>query len=124
MATVANFDDLLGSSLHMTSLQLGLPGLYWNEVGFLNAALRNPPAGYPAGTVTPPNVAYNWFAHDATITPISAQELMNFEGAYFGAAWNNGLTITLEGLRNGGLIDTRLRSSLIHKGQRGSPSTF
>jgi len=79
-ATVLTFDSLVGQAL----VPNGYGGFTWNNMYYLNGV--NYGAGYGNGVVSPPNVAYNGYAQDASISMAGG---FNFDGAYFTAAWND-----------------------------------
>lgn len=55
------------------------------------------PSGYCAGVVSPKNAAYNGRGESASILSSSG---FSFGGAWFTAAFNTGLSIRIEGIRN------------------------
>ena len=99
---VGTFDDLqpLPPGQHV-AVPNGYLGLNWIQVGYVDAAMRNPTVGYLQAMVSSPNVALNMFENPTVISPITTDTYFTFNGAYFGAAWNNGLQITVTGLREG-----------------------
>jgi hypothetical protein len=101
-AEVINFDDLTdnGSGTPITGVYHGLT---WSNFYVLNTTLYPiNPSGYQNGTVSAPNVAYNGFG-DAAMTMGS---VFDFNSAYFTAAWNDGLDITIVGKLGGVTEDT------------------
>ncbi len=88
-ATVLTFDDI-GEGFIMS----GYGGLNWDNMWTLNSETYGlPNSGYVKGTVSGPNVAYNAYAEQALVS----DSLFDFNGAYFTAAWNNGLSIHVQG---------------------------
>ena len=82
---LCTFDDLVGSENQIPS---SYQGFTWNYYFYyLNAPNYSLPSGYKAGMVSPPNVAFNACANDASVSRTSPFE---FNGAYFTAAWNDG----------------------------------
>lgn len=69
----------------------------WNNFNVLNTASYQP-SGYVNGTVSGDYVAYNRFGDPASLSSFSS---FVFNGAYFTGAWNNGLSITVNGFLNG-----------------------
>lgn len=72
-------------------------GFSWNNFGVLNTSTYQP-SGYVNGTVSGNYVAYNSFANPASLSSFSS---FVFNGAYFTGAWNNGLSITVNGFLGG-----------------------
>jgi hypothetical protein len=93
-----NFDDLSDGGAG-TPIANGYTGLDWNNFYVLhsNNSIYGP-SGYVNGTVSQPNVAFNGFGNDASF---SANMPFSLYGGYFTAAWNDGLTVTANGLLNG-----------------------
>jgi hypothetical protein len=88
-ATVLTFDDI-GEG----SIVSGYGGLNWDNMMTLNGktyVTQN--SGYFNGTVSGSNVAFNAFANQAVVS----NSQFDFNGAYFTAAWNNGLSIHIQG---------------------------
>lgn len=69
----------------------------WNNFNVLNTSTYQP-SGYVNGTVSGNYVAYNMFGNPASLSSFSS---FVFNGAYFTGAWNNGLSITVNGFLNG-----------------------
>lgn len=98
-ATVLTFDDL-----PLTPAEDGLPisdgygGFSWDNFYYLTSSTYFiQGTGYQNGTVSAENVAYNAYGELA----IASSSLFDFNSAYLTGAWNNGLSITVEGLKNG-----------------------
>jgi hypothetical protein len=103
--TTITFDDISDNG-NGTLITNGYNGLDWNNFYVLNAvdfASNVGANGYTNGIVSSPNVAYNGYGNEASITSGSA---FTFDSAYFNAAWSNGLSITVNGLLNGNLAET------------------
>jgi len=95
-ATVLTFDDL--SPISFELIPDGYAGFNWDNFYALNSS--NPTylgSGYPNGTVSGNVVAFNGSGEAATL----ADGLFDFNSAYLTAAWRNGLSITVEGLKDG-----------------------
>jgi hypothetical protein len=96
-AEVINFDDLpVDGGVHQ--LLDGYQGFHWTNFYVLNAKDFTDlsymgPNGYLNGLVSGPNVAYNGYGSPALVN----NGLFNFNSAYFNAAWNDGLEITVTG---------------------------
>ena len=119
-ATLLNFDDVTSSSYYQISQ--GSPttydGLVWyapdndigivNPLGFYNISSLSQVAGragygYANGKVSGPNVMD--IGDGSSVSAISGQ-IFDFTSGYFAPAWNDDVTITLNGYNNGNLIDT------------------
>ncbi len=94
-AVVIGFDDLPGGNVLVPN---GYNGLTWNNFYYLNGVTYGP-SGYQNGVVSPSNVGYNGFANPAAFFSSPTQFYLG--SAYVTAAWNNGLTVTVTGSRNG-----------------------
>ena len=92
-ATVLTFDDLATPSYSGTQIGSSYGGLTWDSDWYYVDAYNQayPLSGYRNGVVSDNNVAYNGFASTVSITDGE----FDFNGAYFTAAWNTGLHITL-----------------------------
>jgi hypothetical protein len=71
-------------------------GFSSNNFGTLNSATRQD--GYKNGTVSGNYVAFNQYGNSASLSSLSS---FLFTGAYFTGAWNNGLSITVNGFLGG-----------------------
>jgi len=105
-ATSITFDNLTDNGIG-TPISNGYEGLNWTNFGVVNTtadlALFGQPDGFINGTVSAPNVAFNAFGLPASV---SSSTPFVFQSAYFNAGWNNGLSITVNGLLNGVIKDT------------------
>jgi len=104
-AATLTFDDI-DTSLFPNFIQIsnGYGGLNWSNFYAVNVPLhvfRNGPSGYGYGVVSPDNVATNGFGLTA-ITSAADQFVSN--SAYFTAAWNNGLSVSVDGYSNSLLV--------------------
>ncbi|SEM39317.1 hypothetical protein SAMN04489760_11330 [Syntrophus gentianae] len=94
-----NFDDLSGS---LTSIPDGYGGYHWSHFKNLDATdSQYKKSGYLAGVVSLKNVVYNDKAQDASV---SADTPFIFNGAYYTAAWKNGLHISVTGYLANSLV--------------------
>jgi len=93
IAETITFDGLSNVYAPVTN---GYSNLQWDNFYVLDAAESFPNAlnGYLNGTVSGNHVAYNAWANPAVI---SSNQLFTLKSGYFTAAWNNGLTINVEG---------------------------
>src|ERR1035441_4142655 len=93
--TTITFDDISASiagSPPWPALVNGYGGLNWNNFYVLDGA-DSPLSGYKAGTVSGKNVAFNY---NGTHALISASAF-NLTSAYFTAAWNDNLSLEVQG---------------------------
>jgi uncharacterized repeat protein (TIGR01451 family) len=91
------FDDLSGSGL---PVPIGYGGLTWSNFSYLIGA-DHPNSGYSAGTVSPPNAAYNPYGTPASIISTG---LVNFVSAFLTAAWNDNLQVQVKGYSGATLV--------------------
>jgi PEP-CTERM motif len=109
-AQIITFDDLALPSSGSGTLSGGIitngySGLNWNNFGYQNGNLYFAnPSGYQNGVISQSNVAFNPFGSNSSISSYSR---FDFNSAYFTAAWQDGLTITINGLNNGNQIYSR-----------------
>lgn len=101
--TTITFDDLNPPHNGSTFVANGYQGLDWDNFGVVNGCDRFPASGYCAGTVSAPNVAFNGLEFPASF---SSSSTFTFNSAYIAAAWNDGLTVIVQGYLNGVLADT------------------
>jgi hypothetical protein len=97
-AVVLTFDDI--STNNIQSVPNGYGELNWENFSYVNSS-SNPAyqgAGYVNGNVSGDYVAFNRYGDPATLR---GNGLFDFSSAYLSSAWNNGLSITVEGLNNG-----------------------
>ena len=99
-ATVLTFEDLPPIS-NYAPIPNSYGGFNWDNFSYRNGS---DPAisrtGYDTGRVSGNNVAYNSSGNPAIVN----DGVFNFNSAYLTAAWNDGLSVTVEGLRNGSLL--------------------
>jgi hypothetical protein len=94
-ATTITFDDLTDNGSG-TPIANGYQGLNWTNWFVLNTpafTLVSGPNGFAAGTVSPPNVAFNGAGDDA----IFSDNTFTFNSVSLTAAWRNGLQVTITG---------------------------
>ena len=102
-ATTITFDDLSDNGSG-TRIANGYQGFSWTNWFVLNTpafTLGSGPNGFAAGTVSPPNVAFNGFGDDA----IFSDNVFTFNSVYLTAAWRDGLQVTMTGKLFGVTID-------------------
>lgn len=90
-SAVLTFDDI-----GPDSIANGYGGLNWSNMYALDTSTYTE-SGYTHGVVSGTNVAYNWFAQMGVVS----NNDFTFNGAYFTAAWNDGLTVLAEGFKDG-----------------------
>jgi hypothetical protein len=100
VAGVTTFDDVTTEDIG-GSIPDGYGGLTWTRFGLVHGAnYFNNPSGYPNGVVSADYVAFN---HSGTPAAISGDPF-GLVGAYFTAAWQDGLLIEVEGFRAGASV--------------------
>lgn len=105
-ATTIRFDDLLGGGV--TDIQISNPyaGFTWNNFYVLDTVLyntQNGPSGYSNGVVSLNNVGFT--GHDDPAS-FSAAQPFQLDSLYIGAGWNDDMSVTITGLRNGSVVGT------------------
>jgi VCBS repeat-containing protein len=98
-ATTLTFDNL--PSTGEGPVPNGYGGLDWSNFYYLDSSTDVPTSGYSHGTVSAPNVAYNAYGETASVSGTT----FNFIGADLTGAWNNGLSITVDGYDHNVLVD-------------------
>lgn len=90
----------VGANAAVLDFESGLDaGFSWGNFGVLNGATYGyPNSGYATGSVSGDSVAFNMWANPAELSSFSS---FVFNGAYFTGAWNNGLSITVNGFLGG-----------------------
>lgn len=111
-ALTITFDDLSDTSggFGGTSIVNGYQGLNWTNWNVLNTADATSifgANGAAAGTVSPPNVAYNPDGGEAIFSSSTSFE---FDSADLTAVWNQGMSVTVTGLLNGTTKDQAVLS--------------
>jgi hypothetical protein len=100
-ATVIDFDEL-AETPNGIQIPNGYGGFNWNNFYELDGITASS-SGYLPGTVSQPNVAFNWFANPASLSLANGGQF-NFSGAYLTAAWNDGLQVGVQGFRRNSLV--------------------
>lgn len=90
------FDDITDGAFGAVPYRYG--GLIWEQVGVVHTPTYSS-SGYHNGVTSPEYVAYNQLEFDASIEVASLYSF-DFTGAYFMAAWNDGLQIDIKGYRD------------------------
>ena len=104
-ATLITFDDLSASG--GTPISNGYMGLDWDNFGALNTqtmVISGYPNGYANGVVSLNNVAFNYNSNPANFSDSSTPFALN--SLYLTAAWNDGLSVEIDGYHDGILLDT------------------
>lgn len=79
------------------SIPNGYGGLNWNNFYYLNASTYiGNPSGYSNGLVSGKNVAYNAGGDGASLS-VSSPGVFTFNSVYLTAAWNDGLSVVVDG---------------------------
>lgn len=100
VAGVTTFDDVTTEDIGGT-IPAGYGGLTWSNFAVLNGAnYFNNPSGYVNGVVSADYVAFNG---NGSLAGFSGDPF-NLVGAYFTAAWQDGLLIEVDGFLNGASV--------------------
>ena len=99
-STVLTFDDLTASTGFTQLSGTNYGDLNWSSDFYTLYTPGYTTSGYQTGTVSGDYAALNGFASDVSIS----DGFFNFVGAYFTAAWNNGLNIRIQGLSGGSVL--------------------
>ncbi len=104
-ADVINFAGLTSATSAEAPIPNGYGGFNWNNFSALNTQTDANvlPSGYGHADVDSqsPNIAFNLFGQPASMTNSTP---FSFFGGFFTAAWRDGLTINVDGYRNGVLL--------------------
>jgi|GEM_PF-445394 len=107
-ATVLTFDDLsdipVNSSpdfVFTAKIPNGYGGFNWDNFYYIDGSSSIATlTGYNNGRVSGDNVSFNDFGNPAVVSGST----FDFNSAYLTAAWNNGLSVTVEGLKDGAIL--------------------
>lgn len=97
-AVVLTFDNI--STNRIASIPNDYGELSWENFSYANSS-SNPAyegGGYLNGKVSGDYIAFNRYGDPATLR---SSGLFDFSSAYLSSAWNNGLSVTVEGLNDG-----------------------
>ena len=101
-ATVLTFDDLTPVPFAPASAFAPLPngygGFNWNNFSYTSDTYSL--TGYDNGRVSGDYVSYNAFGNPAVVS----DSVFDFNSAYLTAAFNDGLSVTVEGLKSGATL--------------------
>ncbi|TFI54540.1 PEP-CTERM sorting domain-containing protein [Mastigocladus laminosus UU774] len=117
-AVTVTFDDLPGDQ---NTISNGYAGLNWENFYDLDTTSFTP-SGYVNGTVSPKNVAYNGFANPAVISTVD--DVFDFNSTYLTAAWNNDLTVLVEGYTGGVLGEKKYSQTVVVSTETPTLFTF
>ena len=96
-AAVLTFDDIAPVP-DLAEIPDGYGGFTWDNFSYRNGSdIAVLDTGYDNGRVSGDYVSYNGFGNQAIVS----DSIFDFNSAYLTAAWNNGLSVTVEGLNNG-----------------------
>ena len=99
-ATVLTFDDIAPIS-NYDQIPNGYGGFNWDNFGYLNGSgTGSSLTGYDNGRVSGDYVSFNLFGDPALVS----DSIFDFNSAYLTAVWNDGLSITVEGLKSGATL--------------------
>ncbi|MCC5617149.1 PEP-CTERM sorting domain-containing protein [Nostoc sp. CHAB 5836] len=99
-ATVLTFDDLAPVS-NFDQIPNGYGGFNWDNFSYTNGSSPGDTGtGYGNGRVSGDYVAFNAFGDPALVS----DSIFDFNSAYLTAAWNDGLSVTVEGLKSGATL--------------------
>lgn len=96
-AATITFDDLGRPATPGMLIPSGYQGLNWSNFYVLDTTNYYPSNGYPHGTVSGTNVAYNGFGNAAAISDGS----FTLNSFYLTAAWSDGLNVRVVGKNSG-----------------------
>ena len=101
IATAAQAQTLTFDNLPArTVIPNGYGGLNWSNFEVIDG-IAEPSNGYHNGTISPNNVAFNSFGNPADLTSATPFTLSS---GYFTAAWNNGLSLEVQGFAGASLL--------------------
>jgi len=106
LATTIGFDDLLGGGVEYASIGSPYAGLAWSNFSVLDTAIYTADMGtngYANGVTSLNNVGFAGYGLPAGF---SATQPFTLNSYVIGAAWNNNMTITVQGWSNGVLADS------------------
>ncbi|MCC5601131.1 PEP-CTERM sorting domain-containing protein [Nostoc favosum] len=99
-ATVLTFDDIAPVS-DLAPIPNGYGGFDWDNFYYRNGSDTGISlTGYDNGRVSGDYVSFNGFGEPSLVS----NSIFDFNSAYLTAAWNNGLSVTVEGLNNGATL--------------------
>jgi hypothetical protein len=93
-ATVVAFDDISTNNVDM--IHNGYGGLNWNNMYYIKDTYH-PGSGYDNGTISGSYTAFNNSGNPASVSG----NVFDFYGTYLTGAWNDGLSVRVEGFLSG-----------------------
>jgi hypothetical protein len=97
-AATLNFDDInVYNSSDLVKVSNLYGGLSWSNF-YIQNSFKAPNSGYDKGGISKPYVAFNGNGTEAIV---KSNAIFDFNSAYLTAAWNDNLSLTIEGLFNG-----------------------
>ena len=120
-ATVLTFDDLTPLTASPSTIANSYGGLNWTDMGYLNSShYSGGTSGYVGGTVFGDYVAFNEFARVATVS----DGLFDFNSAYLASAWNDNLSVTVQGFLGGTELYNVTVNNLQYSQTQGATATL
>jgi hypothetical protein len=98
-ATVLTFDDIAPISGY-DRIPNDYSGFNWDNFYYYNGSNTSSLTGYDNGRVSGDYVAFNGFGDPALVS----DGIFDFNSAYLTAVWNDGLSVTVEGLNRGATL--------------------
>ena len=100
-ATVLTFDDIAPISYY-EQIPNGYGGFNWDNFDYANGSnpIVIPRGGYDNGRFSGDYVAFNARGNPALVS----NSVFDFNSAYLTAAWNDGLSVTVKGLKSGATL--------------------
>jgi len=92
-ATVLTFDETTGGVAN------GYGGLNWGNFYAYDGSSEQVGSGYYNGRASGNNIVFNAYSNPASTSVVSPASF-TFNGAFFTAAWNDGLTINVQGFKD------------------------
>ncbi len=102
-AALLVFDDIPAAvqGAALGTIPDGYGGFVWTAAGFIDGSVIYPAgSGYENGAVSGTYVAFNELSQITTVNGT----LFTFTSAHFTAAWNNGLSLQVQGYQGGSLL--------------------
>ncbi|MBN3872426.1 PEP-CTERM sorting domain-containing protein [Nostoc sp. JL33] len=99
-ATVLTFDDIAPISYY-EPIPNGYGGFNWDNFYYVNgSSSKVTRTGEDNGRVSGDYVAFNGFGNPALVS----DSVFDFNSLYLSATWNNGLSVTVQGLKSGATL--------------------
>ena len=101
--TVVGFDGIVTGNVNQP-IPNGYAGLDWTNFNVVWGDRYGADSGYHYGTKSPEYVAFSGWGDEVVTGQFSAASPFTFVGAYFTAAWRDGLVIEAKGFLGGELV--------------------